>query len=55
MAKIHEEVLVIKISQLAKDDLKPVSRATDEVVAALVQVAEELVGSGVIVEIDRAE
>lgn len=55
MAKIHEEVLVIKISQLVKDDLNPVARATDEVVAALAQVAEELVGSGAIVEIDRAE
>lgn len=54
MAKIHEEVLVIKISQLVKDEIKPEIRATDEVVAALVQVAEELVGSGVIVEIDRA-
>lgn len=54
MAKIHEEILVIKIAQLVKNDQDPAARATDEVVTALAQVAEELVGAGVIVEIERA-
>ena len=56
MAKIHEEVIVIKISKLVKD-----SDATDaadianaDIIAALGSVAEELLGSGVIVEVERA-
>lgn len=54
MAKIHEEVIVIKISQLVKEGIDPTARATDEVVVALAQVAEELVGAGTVVEIERA-
>jgi len=48
MAKIHEEVVVIKLSKLVKD--------TDagDVVAALQSVAEELTGPGVVVEADKA-
>lgn len=54
MAKIQEEILVIKVSQLVKDDAATDHKVTPEVVAALVQVAEELVGSGVVVEIEQA-
>lgn len=54
MAKLHEEVVVIKITQLAKNDEQPSPRATPEVVAALAQVAEELVGAGAVVEIEAA-
>lgn len=56
MAKIHEEVIVIKISKLVKDSDAP--DATDianaDIIAALGSVAEELLGSGVIVEVERA-
>ena len=54
MAKIQEEIIVVKFSQLVKDgeDAKP--RINDDVTAALAQVAEELAGAGVIVEIERA-
>lgn len=54
MAKIQEEIIVIKFSQLVKDDTDSAPRITEDVTAALTQVAEELVGPGVIVEIDRA-
>lgn len=54
MAKIQEEIIVIKFSQLVKDGEEPATKVTDDVTAALTQVAEELVGVGVIVEIDRA-
>lgn len=53
MAKIHEDIAIIKFSQLVKDDSQPVVMIHDEVLAALVQVAEELVGTGVIVEIEK--
>lgn len=54
MAKIQEEIIVIKFSQLVKDGVESQSPITEDVIAALTQVAEELVGSGVIVEIERA-
>lgn len=54
MAKIKEEIIVIKCSQLVKDDSDMTPRVTEEVTAALTEVVEQLVGSGVIVEIERA-
>lgn len=54
MAKIQEEIIVIKFSQLVKDGVEPSPRVTEDVTAALTQVAEELVGPGTIVEIERA-
>ena len=54
MAKIYEEVVVIKLSKLVKDDAD-VSNAIagNDVQQALEQVAQELVGEGIIVEVER--
>lgn len=54
MAKIHEEVVVIKLSKLIKDTDASIEIANAEIVAALQTVAEELAGAGVVVETDRA-
>jgi hypothetical protein len=55
MAKIHEEVVVIKLSKLVKDnDAGTELVATPDLCAALQAVAEELLGSGVIVEVEQA-
>jgi hypothetical protein len=54
MAKIFEEIVVIKLSKLVKDNTTPDTVATDEVLSALASVAEELVGSGIVVEVERA-
>jgi len=54
MAKIQEEVVVIRISQLVKEGAECAPRVTEDVAQALVQVAEELVGTGAVVEIERA-
>ena len=54
MAKIHEEVLVIKFSKLVRNSDDASSVATAELVDALQAVAEELAGSGVIIEIEAA-
>ena len=54
MAKIHEEVVVIKLSKLVKDTDAGSDIATADIVAALQSVADELVGAGVVVEADRA-
>jgi hypothetical protein len=57
MAKIYEEVVVIKLSKLVKDSDETAAGtlASADAVAALEQVAQELVGSGVVVEIDVAK
>ena len=56
MAKIYEEVVVIKLSKLIKDsDVGPTDIATADIVAALQSVTEELVGAGVVVEADKAQ
>jgi len=57
MAKIHEEVIVIKLSKLIreKDEAASVAAiANNDVCDALQSVTEELLGSGVIVEVERA-
>jgi hypothetical protein len=54
MAKIHEETISIKFSKMVKDSdpVGPGTIASEEVVLALTSVSEELVGPGVVVEID---
>jgi hypothetical protein len=53
MAKVHEEVVVLKLSKLVKNDSSGVI-ATDEIIAAIEQVAQELVGDNIIVEVEKA-
>lgn len=56
MAKIHEEVIVITISKLVRDSDAadaPVLANTD-IITALGSVAEELLGQGVVVEVNKA-
>jgi len=55
MAKIHEEVVVLKLSTLLKDTDTAGYLATTELIDALVSVAEELSGQGVVVEAEVAE
>ena len=54
MAKIHEEIVVIKLSKLVKDNEAGSEIASDDIVSALQSVAEELTGTGVVVEAERA-
>ena len=54
MAKIHEEIVVIKLSKLIKDDAPNQGTiATMELIESLAAVAEELGGNGVVVEIQQ--
>jgi len=54
MAKIIEDVIVIKFSKIVKDSDSEVSPiAGHDVQQALEQVAQELVGNGVVVEIEQ--
>jgi hypothetical protein len=54
MAKIVEDVLVIKFSKIVKDSEEGSSIASADVQQALEQVAQELVGSGIVVEVVQA-
>ena len=54
MAKIIEEVVVIKLSKLVKDDDAGAEIVSPDIVAALQSVAEELAGAGIVVEADKA-
>lgn len=58
MARIQEEVIIITVSKLKKNT--PDGTVTDseivneDTIAALTSVAEELLGDGVVVEINKA-
>jgi len=54
MAKIQEEIIVIKLSKLVKDNGNVEIIATEDIIAALASVAEELAGAGIVVEAERA-
>lgn len=56
MAKIYEEILVIKLSKLVKDDPTATQDklASKDTIAALEQVVQELVGDSVVVEVEQA-
>jgi hypothetical protein len=55
MAKIVEEVIVVKVSRLVKDGApEQTSPFTDEVLSAIEQVTQELVGDGYVAEAVKA-
>jgi len=54
MAKIQEEVIVFTVSKLVKTDAGQPVLVSEETLAALTQVAEELLGNGVVVEVNKA-
>ena len=55
MAKIHEEIVVIKLSKLINENGDSAGTvATSELCEALQAVAEELAGVGIVVEVERA-
>lgn len=55
MAKIQTETLVITFNKLVKDsDTDSADVVTTDVTTALEQVAQELVGAGVVVEVQLA-
>ena len=51
MAKLHEELFVIKVSKLLKDSEQPQAIMAPETVTSLEAVIQELAGTNVLVEI----
>jgi hypothetical protein len=54
MAKIHEEVIVLKVSKLVKNDDSVEPIVTESTITELEAVAQELFGDTVIVELEVA-
>ena len=54
MAKMIEDILIIKLSKLVKDTDTDDAIVTDDIQIALEQVTQELAGNGVLVEVTRA-
>ena len=55
MAKIHEEVIIIKLSKLTKDSEKDIAAiASGELINNLEVLVQELTGPDVIVEVEQA-
>lgn len=56
MAKIVEDVIAIRFSRIVKDnDADPTPAITNEHIHALEEVAQELVGDNVIIEVKRID
>jgi len=54
VAKLHEEVLVVKVSKLLKDSDAPSAILNEDTVASLEAVVQELAGANTLVEIQVA-
>lgn len=55
MAKIIEDVIVLKFSKIVREnDTDPAPAILNDQIAAIVEVAQELAGNGVVVEVERA-
>ena len=54
MAKIVEEMVVVKFSRIVKDSADTDALVSEEIEQALEQVAQELVGDSVVVEVLKA-
>ncbi len=56
MAKLYEEVVVLKLSTLVKDkNNEEIYLADNEFCSNIEQVAQELLGQNIIVEVERAQ
>lgn len=52
MAKIHEEIVIIKISKLIKSEHNQPTLVSQDLVDALQELSEQIVESGCVVEIE---
>jgi len=55
MPKIHEEVILVKVSKLVKNQHNPQELVTQDIMDALVSVVEELTGdASLVIEVEKA-
>jgi hypothetical protein len=53
MAKVYEEILIVKLSKLVKETADVDSIVSQETLEQLTSVVEELAGPGIVVEIEK--
>ncbi len=53
MAKLVEDVLVVKVSKLYRDNESTEELVSDDIIIALEQLVQEVVGSNVLVEVEK--
>jgi len=53
MAKIVEDIVIIKFSKIVKDSESGTEIVNSDIQSALEQVAQELVGDAVVVEVEK--
>jgi hypothetical protein len=55
MAKLHEEVVILKLSKLVKENSsEQATLADNDFCTAIEEVAQQLIGENIIVEVERA-
>jgi hypothetical protein len=54
MAKIIEDIIIVKLSTLVKEDSELATVVTDEVQQSLEHIVQQLVGNTVVVEVEKA-
>ena len=54
MAKLHEEILIVKLSKLVKEGAPLTAMFDNTTLESIEQVVQELVGLGVVVEVEKA-
>ena len=54
MAKLHEEVIVVKVSKLLKDNDAESVILDNDTVVSIEAVVQELAGAGTLVEVQKA-
>ena len=55
MARIQEEIVILRLSRLVKNNDEPTAITDDDFASGLEEVVKELVGDNVIVEVERSE
>ena len=55
MAKIKEEILVIRVSTITKTGENKPDLLNDEIAGTIEQVVSELIGDAAVVEVEKAE
>jgi len=55
MAKVNTQIVVIKFSKLVRDDAPQQNIIPEDLANSLEQVAQELAGDGVIVEVETVD
>ena len=55
MAKIHEEIIVFKLSKLVRETDQPTIIVTDELITNLTSIAGELVPDNIVIEVEQVQ